>query len=123
MAAVIRRNAARRLAGFIGKDAPGQHEHYEESLRRVMTGRTLAEAGKDGDVPSCSMFLCYDRKHPELLKKHDAFWERHTFAQQTQARKTGEKYFRMLVKLRKQGETWPQIASIMKVPEGNVQGM
>lgn len=123
VAAVIRRHAARRLAGFFGKDAPWQHGDYEEVLRRVMTGRTLAEVGKDGDVPSSSMFLWYVKKHPELRKKYDAFWERQSFAQQARARKTGERYFRRLVKLRGQGKTWPQVASIMKVPEGNVRGM
>ena len=48
---------------------------FEEYLRRISTGRTVIEVGKDGDVPHHLTFRKYLEEHPAFNAKFERVWE------------------------------------------------
>jgi hypothetical protein len=112
-----------KLLKFFGKDSTWQKEDYEEFLRRVMTGRTASEVGKDKDMPSHYAFLSHLRNNAAAKKKYDAYWKRQPFAAQSRAGKLDDRYYQTLVRLRNSGLTWREVAAKMKVKEAAARNM
>lgn len=96
---------------------------YEEFYNRVKAGRSPGEVGKDSDLPTRTAFLRYLKRDSALEKKYNALPEILPFHEQIRIRKTGERYRRTLVQLRLGGNTWPQVAEIMRVKESHVRTM
>ena len=93
----------------------------EEYLRRIKTGRTVTEVGKDPDMPCREVFDTYKRENPAFDQKFEKAWNALPFSLQARAQRTGERFRQRLVELRLQNFTWPHIARIMDVKEGTVR--
>lgn len=112
-----------KLLRFHGKDAFWGREDYEEFFRHIKSGRTPREIEKDKGMPTRKAFLRYLQRDPNLKKKYEEIWEKLPIAVQARANKTGERYRRTLVRLRRSGKTWAEVAQIMGVEMSAVRGM
>lgn len=91
---------------------------YEEFLKRIATGRTITEVGKDKDMPCRELFDEHKREYPEFNKKFLEVWEALPFDIQVRGQKTSKRFKREVVKLRDEGHSWPEIGRLMGVKEG-----
>jgi hypothetical protein len=100
-----------------------QPRDFEEFFRRIMSGRTLDEVGKDKDMPGRAAFTEYLKKDAKLRKRYEDLWDRLPFALQARFRKSGERYKRTLVRQRLSGKTWAQVAQSMGVAAAALRSM
>lgn len=121
--AVTQQQNRDKLRGHHGNRKAWHKPDYEEFYRRVKSGRNPGEVGKDKDMPTRTAFLRYLKRDRALGKKYEALPEILSFPEQIRIRKTGERYRRTLVQLRLGGNTWPQVAEIMRVKESHVRTM
>lgn len=96
---------------------------YEEFFRRVQSGRAPVAVGEDADMPTNGAYLRYLKKDSELEKRYWAYWDNLPFPEQVRFCHLGERYKHTLVKLRKRGNTWPEVAKLMDVSETAVRSM
>jgi hypothetical protein len=96
------------------------HKDYEEFLRRIATGRTLTEVGKDSDMMWRETFVAYCRLHPEFNARVEEVLDNLPVNVQLRGQRTGKSFKQLIVFMREvQGKTWPQIASILSIHEAN----
>jgi len=94
---------------------------FEEYLRRIESGRTLTEVGKDADMPCREVMDKQLRENPALKRKFEKIWDNLPFAVQVRGQKTGPRFKKTVLALRKKGHSWPEIGRIMGVKEGTVR--
>lgn len=94
---------------------------FEEYLRRIKSGRTITEAGKDMDMPCREVFGKYCAQNPDFAEKFEKAWNAVPFDVQVRGQKTGERLKRKVVELRSKGLSWPDIGRIMKIKGGTAQ--
>ncbi len=90
---------------------------FEEYLRRVQSGRTVTEVGKDGDMPCREVFDAYKREHPDFGERFEHIWDNLPYPVQARGLRLGKRFKREVVTLRKAGKSWPEIASLLDVNE------
>ncbi len=100
----------------------GRTEHwgekdFEEFLRRIGEGRTITEVGKDKDMPCREVFDGYKRANPSFNQKFLEVWDNLPFDVQTRGQKLGPRFKKEVVALRREGNSWPEIAKKLGVKE------
>ena len=90
---------------------------FEEYLKRVQSGRTVTEVGKDDDMPCREVFDVYKREHPDFGERFEHIWDNLPYPVQARGLRLGKRLKREVVTLRKAGKSWPEIASLLGVNE------
>jgi|688.fasta_scaffold336989_2 hypothetical protein len=117
---VVRKTRSDNALNIHNRTEKLKHEDYEEFLRRVATGRTLTEVGKDPDMMWRETFVSYCKLHPEFNAQVEEVLDNLPLSVQFRGQRSGKTYKQLVVFMREvQGKTWPQIASILSIPEGN----
>jgi hypothetical protein len=94
------------------------HGHYKEFLRRVATGRTIAEVGNDPDIMVRETFDSYCRENLSFQKKVEEVLDNLPLKTQIRGQRTGRSFREIIVFMREiQGKTWPQIAQFLDIAE------
>jgi hypothetical protein len=96
-------------------------ERMDEYLRRIGTGRTISEVGSDDDMPAVQQFYEHCSENPEYLRRFEAIWDRLPFAVQVRGHRTGPRFKKTVIALRRRDKMWPEIGRIMGVREGTVR--
>jgi predicted transcriptional regulator len=110
---------ALRTNGYTEKWQPSD---YDEYLRRLGTGRTILEVGKDPDMPANYLFYKYYHAHPEFCQRFEEVWDSVPFHVQIRGQHTGHRFKETLVMFREVLRyTWPQVADAMEVKESTVR--
>lgn len=117
-----RDTSGKRFLALHGKTERWSQKDFEEYLRRIKTGRTIKEVGKDPDMPCREVFDTYLRNNPAFAETFEREWNMLPFEVQVRAQRTGERFKHYIVELRLMGMTWPQIANFMNVKENTVRG-
>jgi Fic family protein len=94
---------------------------FEEYLKRIKTGRTITEVGRDEDMPCREVFDEYRRDNPDFAEKFEKIWDKLPFHVQVRGQRTGERFKKQVVKLRLKELRWPEIAQAMGVKESTVR--
>ena len=88
-------------------------ERMEEYLRRIGTGRTITEVGKDEDMPSFQSFYKRCSENPDYLRRFEAIWDQLPVEVQIRGRRMGPRLGKMIGALLDEGKTWEEIGRIM----------
>ena len=107
----IRNANVEKLMRVHGRRAPWQARDFEEFVRRVESGRSVAAVGRDSDMPSRQTLFKYLASHPLLKARYDRVRQCQPLAVQVRTRKTGPLYRQTIVRLRKTGMTWAEISA------------
>lgn len=118
----VRKTARNRMLAMHGRTEKWGQKDFEEYLRRIKSGRTLNEVGKDKDMPNPGMFYNYMRDHPEFGKRFEKIWDALPFAVQARGQKMGPRFESRVMELRRKGYEWKQIGRILKVNPGTACG-
>jgi hypothetical protein len=118
----VRENCRQHALGLHGRSEKWSDADFEEYLRRVKTGRTLTEVGRDKDMPCREVFDKWLRLNPAFRVKFEKLWDSLPFDLQVRGQRTGKRFKKTVFDLRRQGKTWPEISRIMGVKEGTVRG-
>lgn len=94
---------------------------FEEYLRRIKTGRTITEVGKDKDMPCREVFDTYKRENPDFNEKFKKAWNALPFDVEVRGQKTGKRFKNKVIELRGKNLSWPEIGRVMQVNEGTVR--
>ena len=90
-------------------------EVYEEYIRRIASGRKINEVGRDKDMPSTALFHRYLNSQPEFRKKFERMWDSLPYDQQARSRRLGMRFQNDVLRLRKKGYSWAEIAKNLGV--------
>lgn len=93
---------------------------YEEYLRRVASGKTISEVGKEGDLMRRETFDTYCRKNPEFKAKLDEVLDGLPYELQLRCQTVGKTLKTMIVLLRDgHGASWPEIGKALGIKESS----
>jgi DNA-binding CsgD family transcriptional regulator len=98
-------------------------EIYEEYLKRIASGRTPAEVGKDKDMPPAHSFGYHVRKNPAFRRKFEEIWGKQPFAVQVRGRRPTKSFIKALFDLRISGLSWHQMSRKLGIDHGTLQGI
>lgn len=90
-------------------------EMMEEYLRRIGTGRTISEVGRDEDMPSFQSFYNHCSENPDFQRRFEAIWDQLPFSVQLRGHRTGQRYKNTVIALRDEGKTWAEIGRAVGV--------
>lgn len=90
---------------------------FEVYLRRIKSGRTVTEVGKDQDMPCREVFDTYKREHPKFRQRFEKIWDGLPYSVQVRGQKLGQRFKKEMVTLRQSGKSWSEIARILGVKE------
>ena len=107
----VRNDNVAKLMRVHGRRAPWRPEDFEDFVRRVEGGRSVAAVARDSDMPSRQTLFKYLARHPQLKARYDRVRQAQPLAVQVRTRKTGPLYRQTIVRLRKAGMTWAQISA------------
>jgi len=107
----VRNDNVQKLMRVHGRPSPWQAKDFEEFVRRVEEGRTVAAVARDSDMPSRQTLFKYLARHPQLKARYDRVRQAQPLAVQVRTRKTGPLYRQTIVRLRKAGMTWAEISA------------
>lgn len=96
-------------------------ERMEEYLRRIATGRTPNEVGRDDDTPDFRYFYQHCSENHDYRRRFEAIWDQLPFAVQVRGHRTGPRFRKTVIALRAEGKMWAEIGRIMGVREGTVR--
>ncbi|MBI4030178.1 MAG: MucR family transcriptional regulator [Proteobacteria bacterium] len=105
-----------------GRTEPWGATDFEEYLRRIRTGRTLTEVGKDDDMPSREVFDEYLRTNLAFREKFERAWDMLPFSVQIRGNRLGLRFEREVMDLKKRGFTSVRIAKVLNVSESVIRG-
>lgn len=111
-APALRHDDVEKLMRVHGRRAPWSAADFEEFVRRVESGRSVAAVGRDADMPSRQTLFKYLARHPNLKARYDRVRQAQPLAVQVSTRKTGPLYRQTIIRLRKAGMTWAQISAV-----------
>lgn len=84
--------------------------HYEEFIRRVVSGRPVQSVGMDSDVPGWTATKRYLAKHEDLRQVYEKAIAEMPPHLQVQARRTGPAVREAVMAMRKEGLLWREIS-------------
>ncbi len=116
-----RNDSLDKLLKLHGRKEKWKAENFEEFLRRVASGRTLAEVGRDKDMPHSQTFLKYAAANEKFKKRYEKIWKNLPYSVQVRANKLGEKFEKDVIRLRRRGYTHAEIASDLGVKTAAVR--
>lgn len=117
---------ARSLHGLEmhGRTEKLAHADFEEYLRRVATGRTITEVGRDSDMMRRETFDIYCRKNPAFNAKVEHVLDSLPPAVQVRGQRVGKSLTTLITIMRDEhAMTWPEIADILGLKTGTVGGI
>lgn len=95
------------------------HKDFEEFLRRVSTGRTITEVGRDPDMMRRETFDTYCRRNPDFMRKVEDVLDGLPPAVQVRGQRVGKSLKRFIVILRELHQmSWPEIGFMLDMVEG-----
>lgn len=120
LVAAVREGQRQHALRTHGRTEKWGKKDFDEYLRRIRSGRTMTEVGRDEDMPCREVFDKQLRENPAFRRKFEKIWDRLPFEVQLRGQKTGPRFKNMVVMLRREGKTWPEVAGIMGVKAGTV---
>jgi len=96
-------------------------QDFAEFLRRVESGRSVSEVGREPDMPTAQTFFKYIAKHPPLKARYDRIRQSQPLAIQARTRRTGPLYREAIARLRNSGLTWTQISAITGIKSSTLR--
>lgn len=115
LVSLVQNQDLEKLMRLHGKDKPFDQAVYEEFLRRVAAGRTVASVATDKDMPNTKAFFKHMQLNPDLKAAYDHARNALPIDLQVKTRRTTLQYYDKIYELRSQGLTWLQISAAMKV--------
>jgi hypothetical protein len=104
-----------RMAGRIKRLPATVHDEF---LRRIGTGRTIADVARDEDMPSAKVFDLYCLTRPSFARKVEEVLDNISPKVQFRGQRSGRTVREIIVFMREiQCKTWPQIAMFLDISE------
>jgi hypothetical protein len=97
-------------------------DDLEEYLRRIGQGRTPVEVSRDPDMPCAKVFYKNVRENADYQKRYQKIWDTLPYKVHVRAGKPSRKYEREVVRLRREGLTWQEVAHKLDVGVSAVRG-
>ncbi len=117
------RNDSRcRVLKFHGREKEWSGEDYEEFLRRIQSGRTPSEVGRDPDMPGVREFWKRLKAEPGFRNRYERAWKTLPYSVHVRANKLDENFQRDVVFLRRKGIALGIIAETLGVNMASVRG-
>ena len=116
-----RNDSRRKVLELHGREEAWSREDYEEFLRRIQSGRTPSEVGRDPDMPSVKEFWKRLKADPDYTKRYERVWKKLPHSVHVRANKLGEKFQKEIVRLRRKRLTLKTIAEILNVKMASVR--
>lgn len=113
----FRKESRRKLLEQHGRKDKWRVSDYEEFINRIAQQRTPAEVGSDQDMPSKGAFLRFIKDNPKLQKRFTRVWEDQPYSVHARAGQPTEKFYKEVLKLRRNGATWGEIGNELEVSE------
>jgi hypothetical protein len=110
-----RNDSRRKLLAVHGREEKWSPSDFAEYLRRIASGRTPAEVGRDKDMPGRDTFDRYVDGNPDFKKQYEKVWDRLPYSVQVRASKLGKQFQQDVVRLRRQDMTWAEIGAALGV--------
>ena len=104
-----------------GRKEAWSRADYEEFLRRIQSGRTPSEVGRDSDMPGVKEFWKRLKADPDYKKRYERIWKKLPHSVHVRANKLGEKFQKEVVRLRRKRLTLDTIAEILGVKTASVR--
>ena len=117
-----RNDSRRKLLQLHGKAEAWSGEDYEEFLRRIQSGRTPSEVGRDPDMPRYNEFWKRLKADPDFRERYERTWKKLPYSVHVRACKLGEDFKTDVVFLRRKGLTLGIIAETLGVNMASVRG-
>ncbi len=113
----VRNDAGKRVLERFGLERKWGPEDFEEYLRRIKTGRTPSEVGKDKDMPADYLFHKFARQNPEFHGKFEKIWDKLPFEVQSRGLHFGDRIKNRVIELRMKGNSFPDVGRLLGIPE------
>lgn len=115
-------DSRRKVLELHGRIETWSSEDYNEFLRRIKSGRTPSEVGRDSDMPCYKTFGKHLKTDPSFKKRFDYIWKKLPYSVHVRASKLGEKFQQEIVSMRRQRLTLAAIAEKLGVKTASVRG-
>jgi hypothetical protein len=112
--AAVRQTARTRLLKRLGRDRTWNDADFKEYLKRIKSGRTISEVGRDKDMPNRDMFFKRLREDKKFRTTFEHIWEHLPFAVQACGQKLGKRFDQAIIRLRREGHNWKDIGKILE---------
>lgn len=117
-----RNSGCTRVLERLGRDRKWGPDDFEEYLQRIHSGRTITEVSKDKDMPNNVMFYAYLKENEKFNKRFQKIWEELPFAVQARGQKLGKRFDKEIVRLHREGLSWPEIGQALECNPGTAHG-
>lgn len=122
--ATVKNAQSRHALSLHGRAEKLSHADFEEYLRRIATGRTITEVGRDPDMMRRETFDSYCRENPEFKAKVEKVLDDLPPAVQVRGQCVGDSLKKLIVLMRETYQmTWPEIGQTLGLNENTPRGI
>ena len=116
-----RNDSKRKVLELHGRTEAWSIDDYDEFLRRIKSGRTPSEVGRDSDMPCYKSFWKHLGTDPDFYRRFNRIWKELPYSVHVRASKLGEKFQRDIIRLRRQRLSLAAIADKLGVKTASVR--